>query len=199
MDGLRSAPARGVNMRSHCASRLALLDKMHCKDTKTPDSERRSLMRHLPFLTAMAVLLLGFINTQAGEAKKGGGAKQDQDKLQGTWEATEVVINGMPVPAGERKGITFVFSGDKMTLAGPGGIGKREFKFKLDPTKKPRAIDTVPQDGPFKGKSGPAIYELKGDTLKLCIPNQATNERPKEFESTKGANLGLFVLKRAKE
>ncbi len=155
-------------------------------------------MRQLPFLTAIAVLMLGLISTQAGDAKKGGGAKKDQEQIQGTWEATEMVMNGRPAPDEVRKGITFTFAGDKMTLTGPGGIGKREYQFKLDPTKKPKAIDTIPQEGPFKGKSGPAIYELKADTLKLCIPNQITNERPKAFESTKGSNLGLFVLKRAK-
>ena len=149
-------------------------------------------MRQLPLLIVIAVMMLASMSTQAGDAKK------DQEKIEGTWEATEVVVNGMPAPEDLRKGITFAFAGDKMTLVGPDGIGKREHKFKLDPTKKPKAIDTMPQDGPFKGKSGPGIYELKGDTLKLCIPNTATNERPKQFESAKGSNLGLFVLKRAK-
>lgn len=154
-------------------------------------------MRQLPLATAIAALLLGLVCAQAGDAKKEA-AKKDQKKLQGTWEAAEVVLNGAPVPDDARKGITFTFSADKMTLTGPGGIGKREYTFTLDPTQMPKAIDTVPQDGPFKGKSAPAIYELKGDTLKLCIPNRPTSERPKTLESTKGSSLGLFVLKRAK-
>jgi uncharacterized protein (TIGR03067 family) len=126
--------------------------------------------------------------------------KKDQERLQGTWKVTEFVMNGKPMSEDERKGITIIFSGDTMTLmtltGSPHNIGKRDYKFKLDPTKKPSAIETIPQDGPFRGKTGPAIYELRGDTLKLCIPNKETTERPKKFEAPEGSNLGLFVLKR---
>ena len=149
-------------------------------------------MRSRKLLIAIIVTLLAFVSVKADDTKN------DQEKLQGTWEVTEFVMNGKPAPEEVCKEIKFVFSGDTIKLTGPGGIGKREFKFKLDPTKKPKAIDTIPQEGSFKGKTGPAIYELKGDTLKLCIPNKETTERPKEFKAPKGSNLGLFVLKRSK-
>ena len=123
--------------------------------------------------------------------------KQDQAGLQGTWEVTEFIMNGNSVSEDDRKDLRFVFEGDVMKLTGPGGIGKREYKYQLDPLSTPKSIDTIPQDGPFQGKSGPAIYELQGDVLKLCIPNKETSVRPKEFHSPQGSNLGLFVLKRA--
>ncbi len=124
-------------------------------------------------------------------------AAGDQQKLQGKWTAAEFIVNGEQVPE-SREGLTITFTGDTMLLTGPGGIGRREFKIKLDPSKSPKAIDTIAQDGPFKGTSNPAIYELDGDVLKICMPNEQTTERPKEFESPAGAKLGLFVLKRAK-
>jgi uncharacterized protein (TIGR03067 family) len=124
-------------------------------------------------------------------------AKKDQEGLQGTWEVVEFVTDGKPVPEEKRKEIKVVFKGEKMTLTGPGGIGKREYSFKLDPGKNPKAIDVTPLDGQFKGKTVPAIYELKGDHLKLCIPNRG-KERPAEFKTAEGSNLGLFVLKRSK-
>jgi uncharacterized protein (TIGR03067 family) len=54
-------------------------------------------------------------------------------------------------------------------------------------------------DGAFKGDKIPSIYELKGDTLKLCIPNKPGSSRPKAFDSPEKSGIGLFVLKRVKD
>jgi uncharacterized protein (TIGR03067 family) len=124
--------------------------------------------------------------------------ENDRKKLQGSWEVREFVMNGNPIPEEERSKIKIVFLDDSMKLTGPEGIGTREYKYKLDSSKVPKAIDTIPQDGPFAGKIGPAIYELKDDTLRLCIPNRETNDRPKEFKAPKGSELGLIVLKKSK-
>ena len=123
---------------------------------------------------------------------------KDADKIQGTWEAVEMTIDGRPIPAEEVKEIQIVFTPDKMQLVGKAGIGKREYTYKIDPDTKPKSLDTTPLDGPFKGKTGPAIYELDGDNLKLCIPNKETKDRPADFKAEQGSNLGLFILKRAK-
>jgi len=136
--------------------------------------------------------LVGAASAQADDAKK------DQDGLQGSWEVVELVMDGKPAPEATRKEIKIVFKGEKMTLTGPEGIGKREFSFKLDPSKKPKSIDFNPLEGQFKGKTSPAIYELKRDELKLCMPNRG-KERPTEFKAGEGSNLGLFVLKRSKK
>jgi uncharacterized protein (TIGR03067 family) len=124
--------------------------------------------------------------------------ENDRKKLQGSWEVREFVINGESMPEVDRSKIKIVFLNDSMKLAGPGGIGTREYIYKLDSSKVPKAINTIPQDGPFAGKIGPAIYELKDDTLRLCMPNRETNDRPKEFKAPKGSELGLFVLKKSK-
>jgi uncharacterized protein (TIGR03067 family) len=124
--------------------------------------------------------------------------KNDRAKIQGTWEVVEFVVNGQAIPEEQSKEMRFVFTEDKMTLMGSPGRDKREYTYTLDPAVTPRAIDTSPLDGPFKGKKGPAIYELDGDTLKLCIPNKETKDRPTEFKSPKGSTIGLFVLRRVK-
>jgi uncharacterized protein (TIGR03067 family) len=124
--------------------------------------------------------------------------KDDRAKIQGTWEVVEFVVNGQSIPEEQSKEIRFVFTEDKMALMGSPGRDKREYTYTLDPAATPRAIDTSPLDGTFKGKKGPAIYELDGDSLKLCIPNKETKDRPTEFKSPKDSNLGLFVLRRVK-
>jgi len=122
-------------------------------------------------------------------------AKKDQDKLQGTWEVVEMVSNGKPI---KEQGLKVIFDAEKMTLQ-VGDKGKREFTYKLDASKQPKAIDTTALDGAFEGKTGPGIYDLGDATLKLCLPNQETKDRPTEFKAEKGSNLVLLTLKRAKQ
>jgi uncharacterized protein (TIGR03067 family) len=109
--------------------------------------------------------------------------------------------DGNAPPEGYLKSLQFVFSDDKMvfTSTPPNGpTNKSEFSYKLDPTTKPKSLDVSPVDGPDKGKFGAAIYDLDGDTLKLCLPRGATKERPTEFRSPQGSQHGYFVLKRIK-
>jgi uncharacterized protein (TIGR03067 family) len=131
------------------------------------------------------------------------GAAKDQDQLQGTWQVVEFVQDGFTTPAEAAQEIKMTFKGDRMSLVGPEGkggisIGKREFSYKLDPAQKPKILEVSPLDGPFKGKMAPAIYELNGDELKICMPNADVKTPPAELKSTKGSKVGLFVLKRVK-
>jgi uncharacterized protein (TIGR03067 family) len=148
-------------------------------------------MRLVPFVVFAALLSLAGPSLCADDAKK------DLEELQGDWEVVEFIADGKPSPEEVCKEIKIVFKGEKMQLSGPGEIGIREYSFKLDPSKKPKAIDVTALDGPFKDKSVPAIYELEGDELRFCMPNQETKDRPTEFKAAEGSKLGLFVLKRS--
>ncbi len=124
-------------------------------------------------------------------------SKSDSQQMQGVWEVSEFNMSGSPASAEICKAIHFEFSSDTMKLIGPEhSIGQRSYRIELDASKKPRAMDTFSFDGPFKGKMVPAIYELNGDKLTLCIPNDLATERPMELKAAEGSKLGLFVLKR---
>jgi uncharacterized protein (TIGR03067 family) len=70
---------------------------------------------------------------------------------------------------------------------------------KLDPTKKPKQIDlTTEQKGAFKGHTLPGIYELKDDTVVLCLEANKT-DRPTKFEAPEMTRLMLFTFKREKK
>jgi len=66
------------------------------------------------------------------------------------------------------------------------------------PTGEPKVIDLKPLYDPFKGQTCPGIYELDGDTLKLCLPNEPLAARPTELKAGAGSRLCLFTLKRSK-
>lgn len=127
-------------------------------------------------------------------------AKEELEKLQGTWEIVAVVNNGHAVPAAKVKGGQVVFQGDEMTLKeGSGDKGPRRFRVKLDPSQKPKALDTTALNREYKGSVSPAIYQLDGDTLKLCSPNDPeAKERPKALKSEEGSDVVLLTLKRLK-
>jgi uncharacterized protein (TIGR03067 family) len=126
----------------------------------------------------------------------GADAKDDQKKLQGKWTATSGVIDGNEIPKDQIKGdMTLTFSGDKYTWAA--GTDHGGGTFKLDPSKKPMAMDAVPSDGPVKGQTVEEIYEIDGDTLKICFVMPG-NKRPAEFKSEAGSGHFLFTYKRAK-
>lgn len=147
-------------------------------------------------LLAPAMLYL-FLGMTAPDAR-GGDTKKDQDKMQGAWQVVEFIADGKTIPEDIRSKLVVVIKDDRIELTGFGGVDKRELAFKLDPTKKPKAMDVTPQDGPYKGKTNPAIYDFDGDSLKLCMSNRPTTERPTEFKAEAGSNLGLLVLRRAK-
>lgn len=152
----------------------------------------RDQMQLISFAVFMALLAV------AGPTPGTDDAKKDLAGLQGAWEVVEFTLDGKPAPDEARKAIKITFEGEKMRLSGPDGIGKREYSFKLIPTKKPSAMDVTPLDGEFQDKTAPAIYELKRDELRFCMPNQVSKVRPTEFKATEGSELGLFVLKRSR-
>jgi uncharacterized protein (TIGR03067 family) len=117
----------------------------------------------------------------------------DKEKLQGTWIAESFEEGGKKAPEEEVKSrnTQVIFAGDKVTLPIK-GEGKA-FDYKLDQEKKPKEIDVLHE----KGKTAKGIYQVKGDTLELCL-DKGDGERPTEFASKEGTTHVLIVLKRKK-
>jgi uncharacterized protein (TIGR03067 family) len=121
--------------------------------------------------------------------------KTDNEKLQGTWKVVSGESEGKEAPIDELKQATWVFKGDKLIVTK--ATESHESDYKIDPTQKPKTIDVTPRQGPEeeKDKTFPGIYQLDGDTLKLCM-NGPDMERPTEFVTKEGTRLMLLSLKR---
>jgi uncharacterized protein (TIGR03067 family) len=71
--------------------------------------------------------------------------------------------------------------------------------FYLNSTKSPRQITLTPAKEPEKHEVYLGIYELDGDTLRLCFPvTEPWDPRPTEFKAEKGDNREVYKLKRNK-
>lgn len=144
-----------------------------------------------------ALILLGAVAVRAQDARK------DQELLQGTWVMTAKEFMGKKASEDEIKklGTHVVFKGDAVTVSSL-DAGERvvvsEGRFKLDPGTKPKAMDLAITSGPSKGKTGLAIYEVDGDTLKVCY-SLDEEKRPTRFAGPPDNEWLLLVYKREKQ
>jgi uncharacterized protein (TIGR03067 family) len=123
-------------------------------------------------------------------------AQDDLDKLQGTWQLVAMEVEGHEVPAEELGGRTAEYRGNRLLLRAGDAVRRRGL-VTLDPSRNPKAVNTWDQDGPFEDQTVPGIYELDGETLKVCFARPG-EPRPKEF-GTKGDNGFLYcVYKKSK-
>jgi uncharacterized protein (TIGR03067 family) len=121
--------------------------------------------------------------------------KQEYDKFKGTWRIESLEIKGEKLSGDFVKNFKLVIDGD--TFKSSGAEGDASGTFKVDVSKKPKHLDIEFKEGLEKGKVLKCIYELDGDTYKLCLDTTGKT-RPTEF-SSKGAGLALEVLKREKK
>jgi uncharacterized protein (TIGR03067 family) len=119
--------------------------------------------------------------------------KEDQKMLEGAWIPLTAELAGQKLALG---GTKLVLTGDKYKLLS-GETVTDQGTLVLDPDKKPKAMDIKGEEGPNKGKTFPAIYEIKGDTLTICY-DLSGKQRPTEFRTAKETKLFLVTYKRDK-
>jgi uncharacterized protein (TIGR03067 family) len=145
-------------------------------------------MRRVSFLT---LTLVFSVMTTARSAEP-----KDRDAMQGAWLVAAAELGGKPFPDEVRKSIKLTLEGDTYTVT----VGKNPDRgtVKLDPAAKPKAMDVTGTEGPNKGKTFPAIYELDGDTLKICY-DLSGKGRPTAFKTAEGTQLFLVTYEREKK
>jgi uncharacterized protein (TIGR03067 family) len=146
---------------------------------------------------AVALCVLGVVlgRPAAADDKADPGAAELK-KVQGTWTFESQEVGGQKVPADQLKAMTITFEGDKFTVKGGDQVMQAGTQ-KLDPAKK--AVDAKVTEGVSAGTTMLGIYELDGDTLKVCFDSSG-KKRPAEYKTTEG-NTDTFVavLKRVKK
>jgi uncharacterized protein (TIGR03067 family) len=94
------------------------------------------------------------------------------------------------------KGWHAVYDGDALTLWSETEPRRHGIET-LDPARSPKAINTWDQDGPYEDQTVPGIYEIEGNTLKLCFARPG-ERRPTEFTTKRGTGFLLVIYERKK-
>jgi len=125
------------------------------------------------------------------EDPKAEALKKEVKALEGTWDGKSRLVDGKeePPPPG---GAQLILEGTKYTIKVEGKV-KETGTWTVDPSKTPRTID-LKENGTNEKTPGPCIYEVKGDELKVAVP-QPGGERPKDFS---GKGTEVYTFKRAK-
>jgi uncharacterized protein (TIGR03067 family) len=152
----------------------------------------------------MRIALVTVLGALGLSASGGTGARADKaavetelKKFHGVWTFESVEAGGKKEPAGQFKGMTVTFEGDRYTVK-KGDEAIQVGIQKLDPSKSPKAIDVTVVEGLNKGAVMQGIYEISGDTLKICFASEG-KKRPTEFKSASGAQTFVNVHKRVKK
>lgn len=152
-------------------------------------------MRSVLGLLALVGLMLG--NVLGQEAPKPDEAtKKDQEALQGTWELEKLEVSGKKtLPEDLKKAVArIVIEGGTIAFEMEPSKNNRKGTFTIDASKMPRWIDM--EDS--KKNKEPGIYEITGDTLKVCAARPSA-ERPKEFATKAMSDTYLMEFKRVKK
>jgi len=120
----------------------------------------------------------------------------DAKAVQGTWSPTKAELSGRPMPDALLKSISLKLEKGKYEVL----VGNQPDRgtYTLDSSSKPGTMSITGTDGPNAGKTYPAIYELKGDTLRICYDLSGA-KHPTEFKSVAGTKLYLVTYNRKKQ
>ena len=143
--------------------------------------------------TDSGLLLMIWKRSKTVVSKKAKAIEDELKRFKATWRFVDIEAEGQRIPEKAFEKDTLVLKGNQFTSYVAGRVVHGLFK--IDPLAKPKTIDIIFTEGPGKGHSQKGIYELEGDTQKICIamPDQP---RPTEFASKPETGHVLEILKR---
>jgi uncharacterized protein (TIGR03067 family) len=129
--------------------------------------------------------LLGAISVSALDAD----AVKEAQKLNGEWRLVRVVFLGLQSEELECAGVRFIFRGGRLTIGPP--ESKTQFVYRLDVTKRPRAIDLQRVSAPIKGG---VLRESIVSTATSCpsVLMRVSDPRSSSRDSPPGAGYFSF-------
>jgi len=141
-------------------------------------------------LTLLAILsLIAVMTTFAADQP------DDAKAIQGTWLPVKAALAGKPMPEEFLKKIVSLQLDNGKYVVTAESLDKGTYT--LNPTAKPKILDVTGGTGPNVGRKIPAIYELEGDTLRICY-NLGGSAHPTEFKSPTGTKFFLIIYQRKK-
>ncbi len=139
------------------------------------------------------LLLAAEANTMEGPEAREVESQKELLKIQGTWKFESLEDSTKKAPTWLKKRTFFV--GGPVFLVREGDKVVQGGTLRLVPWKSPRSVDAVVRKGAHEGNTMLGVYEIKGDTLKVCFDPEG-EARPKKFGTKEGTQQYVAVYKR---
>jgi len=123
------------------------------------------------------------------------GGPDDSQALQGTWIPVKGELGGQPMADAVLKTITLKLNPSDYEVTVTSGPEPDTGTWTLDATANPKGMRITGVKGPNAGKTFPAIYELKTNTLCICYDLSGA-KRPAEFKTSAGTQQFLVTYQR---
>jgi uncharacterized protein (TIGR03067 family) len=126
-------------------------------------------------------------------------SQTDQERIQGEWIVTGGFANGAQTVTASPESFSpqterFIFSGDEVTWVRWGESPRVKYRFSLNPTATPKAIDLTELEGP-KNLTIAGIYRFENDALILALSiNGGYEARATQFNGTTGRRPQLEIV-----
>jgi len=137
---------------------------------------------------AAAIALCAAAFTSVSEA-------EDLKAMEGKWKVESAEAGGKKIESDDLKDLLVTITGDRYE------VQVKDYKdagtLKLDEAQKPKTMDATDTEGEDFGKVVKAIYEITGDTLRVCYALNG-GERPTEFATKEGSSLLIITYQREK-
>ena len=123
-------------------------------------------------------------------------AEENEKTIEGTWIPVSAEVGGQKLPDEALKGSKLVLKGGEYSYYNNAGVDKGTYRLLV--VDGSQAMDITGTEGPNKGKTFLTIYDLSGDSLKICY-DLLGKTRPKNFKTEPGTRQFLAQYRRAKE
>ena len=114
--------------------------------------------------------------------------------VQGDWQCVNAVIDGKPLSEAKTQKLHLALTADRYkTMSGSEVLF--DSTYEIDTSVRPPRISMVGTEGDLTGKVAHGIFELNGDTLRICysMPGKTI---PIRFESAPGSEAYLIECNR---
>lgn len=167
-------------------------------------TEKSTVLLALVFLFATATLFAPVMKQALAAEQQRENAKAvakgqgptDEDKLQGKWQIKSIAFEDKVFTKEAKLDAWKDTFDNELSITGDRlSQQANKSKFQLDATSSPKQITIQDESGKltFRG-----IYDIQGDTLKVCVNGDGQSERrPEEFATKKGAPVILIELSKS--
>jgi uncharacterized protein (TIGR03067 family) len=130
---------------------------------------------------------------------KAGETKPEVYAQDGVWKPIAAVLGGVRLPEAAVKAITLKVAHGKYEVTVEGELEPDKGTCIIDTSATPKRMTIKSTDGPNRGKTFLAIFEMKDAvSMRVCY-DLSGQEFPKEFKAPKGTQLYLVGYRRQKE